>query len=36
MHDLILLSLALDASPGTVLSLEDFEDVGAVDERGIL
>lgn len=29
-----LLSLALDASPGTVLSLEVFEDVGAVDEKG--
>ena len=29
-----LLSLALDASPGTVLSLEVFEDVGTVDETG--
>jgi hypothetical protein len=29
-----LLSLALDASPGTVLSLEVFEDVGTVDEKG--
>jgi len=29
-----LLNLALDASPGTVLSLEVFEDVGAVDETG--
>ncbi len=29
-----LLSLALDASPGTVLSLEVFEDVGTVDEAG--
>jgi hypothetical protein len=29
-----LLSLALDASPGTVLSLEVFEDVGAVDDKG--
>ena len=29
-----LLSLALDASPGTVLSLEVFEDVGNVDETG--
>jgi hypothetical protein len=29
-----LLSLALDASPGTVLSLEVFEDVGTVDDTG--
>jgi hypothetical protein len=29
-----LLSLALDASPGTILSLEVFEDVGTVDEAG--
>src|SRR5258708_40238501 len=29
-----LLSLALDALPGTVLSLEVFEDVGTVDETG--
>ena len=29
-----LLSLALDASPGTVLSLEVFEDVGTVNEAG--
>ena len=29
-----LLSLALDASPGTVLSLEVFEDVGTIDETG--
>lgn len=29
-----LLSLALDASPGTVLSLEVFEDVGTVDGTG--
>src|SRR5580698_10711362 len=29
-----LLSLALDASPGTVLSLEVFEDVGTIDEAG--
>lgn len=29
-----LLSLALDASPGTTLSLEVFEDVGTVDEAG--
>lgn len=29
-----LLDLALDASPGTVLSLEVFEDVGTVDETG--
>jgi hypothetical protein len=28
------MSLALDASPGTVLSLEVFEDVGAVDQTG--
>ena len=27
-----LLNLALDASPGTVLSLEVFEDVGAVND----
>jgi len=29
-----LLSLALDAAPGTTLSLEVFEDVGAVDHTG--
>src|ERR1035441_5547008 len=30
-----LLSLALDATPGTVLSLEVFEDVGTVDKTGM-
>jgi hypothetical protein len=29
-----LLNLALDAAPGTTLSLEVFEDVGAVDDTG--
>ena len=29
-----LLSLTLDAAPGTTLSLEVFEDVGAVDDTG--
>src|SRR5271156_1743486 len=29
-----LLNLALDAAPGTTLSLEVFEDVGAVDGTG--
>src|SRR4029077_18286594 len=29
-----LLSLALDAAPGTILSLEVFEDVGVAEETG--
>jgi len=29
-----LLSLALDATPGTILSLEVFEDVGSLDDAG--
>ncbi len=34
LQSIRLLSLALDASPGTVLSLEVFEDVGVVHQTG--